>query len=59
MPLFEFHCPACGKDFEKLMKEPQETTPCPACHQLAQRKISIPADTGKSSCTPDSGSGFG
>ena len=31
MPLYEFHCPACGKDFEDLVPTGTASLPCPDC----------------------------
>ena len=33
MPLFDYRCRACGREFEALVR-PQDTAPpgCPACH---------------------------
>jgi putative FmdB family regulatory protein len=33
MPLFDYRCRACGREFEALVR-PQDTVPpsCPACH---------------------------
>lgn len=41
MPLFEFHCPGCGTDFEILRKTPPEgPEPCPDCGAPAERVVS-------------------
>ena len=43
MPLYEYECPDCQHEFEKLVlaEEPDE---CPACHgKKLQRLLSVPA----------------
>lgn len=30
MPIYEYHCPQCGSDFEKLVTR-QSAVACPAC----------------------------
>lgn len=41
MPIYEYHCKACGKNFETLQKisEPPLAT-CPACGKKVRRLIS-------------------
>lgn len=60
MPLFEFHCPRCGKDFDKLVRSAfaiDEVT-CPECgSNEVQKKLSIFASRiagGASSSVPAS-----
>ncbi len=31
MPIFDFKCRACGREFEALVR-PNDTPECPACH---------------------------
>ena len=33
MPLYDFHCRACGHDFEALVRAP-DAPECPSCHGL-------------------------
>ena len=43
MPIYEFHCPKCGKDFEELVRAPsrQAVAACPGCgSKRTERKIS-------------------
>jgi len=44
MPLYEYHCNHCGKEFEKIMRfsDPNINSPrCPHCEsELTQRLIS-------------------
>ena len=58
MPLFEYHCEACGKTFEKLLKQQEAEAPCPNCGQSSQKAVSVFAATGPS-CAAPAGSGFG
>ena len=46
MPLFDFHCPACGADFERLVRA--GTLPdCPQCHATTvERRLSRIAPAG-------------
>jgi putative FmdB family regulatory protein len=47
MPLFDFHCPACGHDFEALVRSGQ-TPACPQCASTALEKaVSRIAPAGK------------
>lgn len=41
MPIYEYHCSSCGRDFEKLQKvsEPPTST-CPVCGKKTKRLIS-------------------
>lgn len=43
MPIFEFHCPACNRDFEELVRSAGDTrtVACPKCGgRKVLRKIS-------------------
>ena len=31
MPIYEYQCPACGENFEKLVKVRADAPPCPEC----------------------------
>ncbi len=49
MPIYDFHCPACGHTFEQLAKM-DETPACPACAApQTERQFSFSAgiSTGK------------
>lgn len=39
MPIFEFHCPDCGADFEKLVFGSDPNVECPQCHQTNCEKL--------------------
>lgn len=63
MPIFEYHCPDCQKDFEELRShsERDKPLPCPRCGSpRPQRKISLFASggmalSGGSACVPRGG----
>ena len=43
MPIFEYHCQGCGRDFELLVLK-GTTLACPDCHgEQLERLISLPA----------------
>jgi len=48
MPLYDFHCRACGADFERLVRG--DTLPgCPHCHATpVERRVSRVAPAGRS-----------
>ncbi len=56
MPLFEYHCEACNKTFEKMTKVQEDNMPCPDCGKASPKAVSVFA---ASSCSAPSGSGFG
>ena len=58
MPLYEYHCPNCDRDFEKIVSRQPAMMPCPYCGEPAGRKVSAIAATGLG-CNAPSGSGFG
>ncbi len=43
MPLYEYHCPTCGTQFELLraMRRSTEPATCPAGHARAERVVSV------------------
>lgn len=44
MPIFEYACKKCGKEFELLVRPNGETPACPACQGTELEKLlSIPA----------------
>jgi putative FmdB family regulatory protein len=61
MPIFEFHCRACDKDFEKLVFGGDPEVECPFCGQKQVEKLmsacaakvgyKFTATSSKSSCT--------
>ncbi len=41
MPLYEYSCPACGRQFEELTRSADaDKVKCPACGKKAARKFS-------------------
>ncbi|MGK2906823.1 MAG: zinc ribbon domain-containing protein [Desulfuromonadales bacterium] len=58
MPLYEFHCTACDKTFEKLLKAHETTAACPGCQQPAEKVVSM-FTSSSNACAAPSGSGFG
>ena len=40
MPLYEFYCPQCGKEFEELCRTSVENMPCPQCAAESKRVLS-------------------
>jgi putative FmdB family regulatory protein len=38
MPIFEYQCAACGKEFEKLVRNSAVVPDCPACSSTDLRK---------------------
>ena len=41
MPLFEYACSSCSREFEALVRA-SDTPECPACHSTAlERKLSV------------------
>ena len=42
MPIYEYRCRACGKDFEKYVHGPSTTVACPGCDGAdVSRKLSV------------------
>lgn len=43
MPIYEYHCSACGKDFERLVRG-ETRVACPGCaSRKVERRMSAPA----------------
>jgi len=38
MPVLQYRCPSCGKEFEELVKHCEEEVKCPACNAVAERE---------------------
>lgn len=42
MPIYEYRCPSCSNEFEKIQKVNADAPPCPACGSTdAERKVSL------------------
>lgn len=48
MPIYDFHCPACGHRFEALVRASDSPPVCPQCNNALDRLVSAPAPPGKS-----------
>ena len=50
MPIFEYRCNACGRDFEKLVRQSDPAPACPSCSgtQLTKKLSTFAAVTGGS-----------
>lgn len=49
MPLYDFHCSACGHAFEALVRASHANQPCPSCGSAqTERCLSKPAAPGRS-----------
>ena len=64
MPIYEYKCVSCGKQFDLLrrMRQADEPVTCPSCHNGAQRVLSVFASftTGADGSTlPVAGAGVG
>lgn len=40
MPILQYKCPSCGKEFEELVKKYDDEVVCPACGAAAERSYS-------------------
>lgn len=51
MPLLQYRCPGCGKQFEELVKKYTDRVKCPDCGNVAERSFcgEIYTATGKQS----------
>lgn len=70
MPLYDYHCRACGRQFGALVPSsdtPQEEVECPSCKEYqAEKKLSMKAaviggthsSSTTSTCNAPAGSGF-
>ncbi|WP_242347227.1 FmdB family zinc ribbon protein [Mucispirillum schaedleri] len=43
MPIYEYHCTTCGKDFEKMqsINNDERAIECVYCGRQAERKVSV------------------
>lgn len=65
MPIYEYACPGCGQDFEKLLFRTDERVECPACGSAEVRRRLSSFSVGRSApkmgttCDFPSGGGCG
>ncbi len=53
MPIYEFHCPSCGTEYETRVERMGESAPCPQCGSAeVTRLMSVSAVHSKSSAPP-------
>lgn len=48
MPLYDFHCTACDKTVEVLVKMTAPSPSCPLCGGVMEKLLSKPAEPSKS-----------
>lgn len=39
MPIYEFSCDQCGREFEELVLSQKEDVACPDCHSVEVKKL--------------------
>ncbi len=57
MPIFEYTCPACGENFERLVRS--HDTPPPSCPKCGSAKVEKQFSVFGASVKPSVGSGAG
>jgi putative FmdB family regulatory protein len=58
MPIFEYRCVKCGKQFEELVLNSSSEVECPACgSDDVEREISLFSSSSASGCSPSRGFG--
>jgi putative FmdB family regulatory protein len=52
MPMYEYTCKECGKEYEELVSlDSQEKPPCPACNSTkVEKKMSLFGSAGAAPC---------
>lgn len=43
MPFYQYDCPKCHHNFEKLVKIPTTEVTCPKCYAIADKQMSAPS----------------
>ncbi len=57
MPIYEYTCCSCGKEFEELVLSSSEKVKCPKCKSAkVDKKMSVFAHKGEEGFKPSSGS---
>jgi putative FmdB family regulatory protein len=59
MPIYEYHCNACGADFEKLVFGADPAVACEKCGSRKTEKLMSRFGTGRSSSAPSTGASGG
>lgn len=62
MPMYEYHCQACGRDYEELVRggTRDEDVVCPECgERQSRRKVSVFAFSGVKAAASSGGGGGG
>ncbi len=50
MPVLQYECPFCKKEFDELVKNCNETVRCPVCGKEAKRSWSGKVDSATGKC---------
>jgi putative FmdB family regulatory protein len=45
LPLYDFHCDACGAEFERLLLKQDETVECPSCLADSVTRLTVSSFT--------------
>lgn len=58
MPIFEYTCASCGREFETLVRESSPPPQCPGCHgtDLHKKLSTFAAITGSTTTAKDTSS---
>ena len=59
MPIFEYKCSDCGKEFEELVFDRDECPPCPKCQSTNTGKLMSAVRSKVGGSAPDAGGDTG